>query len=402
MNQHPIPPTHIEKNSRTFLQVAFALFLAGFATFALLYCVQPMLPVFSESFKISAAQSSLLLSSATSALAFGLLFTGPISDAIGRKSVMITALLSAAFFTFISAFSQHWYLLITCRILVGLSLSGLAAVAMAYLNEEIAPQHLGTAMGLYIGGNAIGGMSGRVISGVLIDFFSWHVVLAAMGFVALAAAFLFWYLLPASKHFEPTPLKLTKLFNGYIYHLLQPKIPLLLLLGFLLMGSFVSFFNYIGYHLLAEPYLLSQAWIGILSIVYLPGSISSTKFGAMADRFGHNKVLWFAISIMVAGATISLLTPLALVFVGMLIFALGFFGSHTLTSSWIGHCAKKAKGQASALYLFCYYMGSSIMGTAGGVFWQHYQWLGVIGFINAMLFTALIVAIFLRIKAPND
>lgn len=390
------PSDYIEKNSPLFIKVAFALFLGGFATFALLYCVQPMMPVFSKEFSVSASESSLLISMSTFMLAFGLLLTGPISDAMGRKSIMIIALLLSSSFTLLSAIVHNWQLLLICRALVGISLSGVAAVAMAYLNEEIAPRHLGVAMGLYIGGNAIGGMSGRLISGVLIDFYSWHIVLGIMSFLALICAISMWKLLPPSKHFEPMPIKFSKLLNGYLHHIVQPRLPWLFFQGFLLMGAFVTLFNYIAYRLIAPPYLLSQAWIGVLSIVYLSGIFSSTTFGSWADRFGHARVLWIAVVIMLSGALITLFTPITIVFIGMVIFALGFFGAHSVTSSWIGRCATKAKGQASSFYLFCYYIGSSVLGTAGGHFWQSQQWNGVIGYIATILIISLLVALYLK------
>ncbi len=389
-------PTYIEKNSKEYIKVSFALFSGGFATFALLYCVQPLMPVFSEYFKVTAPQSSLILSTSTSLLAVGLLFTGPISDALGRKPIMIISLLSAATFTFMSAIVSHWQLLLLSRAMVGLSLSGLAAVAMAYLNEEIAPQHLGFTMGLYIAGNAIGGMAGRLISGILIDFLSWHIVLAIMGILAFLAALLFWKLLPPSKHFEATPIKLNKQLPVYFSPLTQLKLPLLFLEGFLLMGSFVTLFNYIAYRLLAPPYLLSQTWIGCLSIVYLSGIFSSTKFGSLADRFGHAKVLWIGISVMLMGVLITLLQPLITIFIGMIIFAFGFFGSHSVTSSWTGPIATKAKGQASSLYLFCYYVGSSLLGTAGGYYWQMDKWQGVAYYIAGLLTICLLIAFYLK------
>lgn len=391
-------PQYIEKNSKAFLKVVFALFLGGFATFALLYCVQPMMPIFSQYFSITAAQSSLVLSSSTSMLAVGLLFTGPISDAFGRKPIMIIALLGAAIFTFISAIASHWQLLLISRALVGLSLSGLAAVAMTYLNEEIAPQHLGIAMGLYIGGNALGGMSGRLISGVLVDFLSWHAVLAIMGMLALIAALLFWRLLPPSKHFEATPIKFTKLFNGYIHHLTQSRLPLLILESFLVMGCFVTLFNYIGYRLLEAPYYLNQAWIGLLSLVYLAGMYSSAQFGSFADRFGHARMLWITIIIMLSGILITLASPILIILIGMLIFTFGFFGAHSVASSWVGKTATKAKGQASSLYLFGYYMGSSLLGTTGGYYWQISKWHGVVGFICILLVIALVIAFYLKFR----
>ncbi len=69
----------------------------------------------------------------------------------------------------------------------------------------------------------------------------------------------------------------------------------------------------------------------------------------------------------------------------------GFFAAHSVASSWIGPRAKRAKGQASSLYLFSYSSGSSIAGTLGGVFWHNYGWNGVGAFIALMLVIALLV-----------
>ncbi|MFN2767772.1 MFS transporter, partial [Escherichia coli] len=84
------------------------------------------------------------------------------------------------------------------RALIGLSLSGVAAVGMTYLSEEIHHSFVAFSMGLYISGNSIGGMSGRLVTGVLTDFFSWRVSLGVIGLFALAAACMFWRILPAS------------------------------------------------------------------------------------------------------------------------------------------------------------------------------------------------------------
>ncbi len=391
---------YIEKGTPMFMRTVLALFSGGFATFALLYCVQPMMPALSHEFSINAAQSSLILSVATAMLAFGLLITGPISDRLGRKPVMVAALFCAALATIASGLMPSWEGILLMRALVGLSLSGLAAVAMTYLSEEIHPQHIGLAMGLYIGGNAIGGMSGRLIIGVLIDFVSWHTAMLIIGGLALIAATVFWKILPPSRNFRASSLKPRNLLDGFVMHFKDAGLPWLFLEAFLLMGAFVTLFNYIGYRLLADPYDLSQAVVGLLSLVYLSGIYSSAKIGSLADRLGRRRVLWATIVLMLAGMTLTLFTPLWLVVPGMLIFTFGFFGAHSVASSWIGRRAMKAKGQASSLYLFCYYAGSSIAGTAGGFFWHLGGWNGIGGFIVALLIGALLVALKLAKLPP--
>ncbi|WP_409273641.1 MFS transporter [Pseudomonas sp. KCJK9111] len=383
------------------MRTVLALFSGGFATFALLYCVQPMMPLLSKEFGINAAQSSLVLSVSTGMLALGLLVTGPISDRIGRKPVMVAALGCAALSTIASALMPTWELVLATRALVGLSLSGLAAVAMTYLSEEIHPQHIGLAMGLYIGGNAIGGMCGRLITGVLIDFVSWHAALLTLGSLALLAAIVFWKALPESRNFQPQTLNPRTLVNGFLMHFKDAGLPWLFLEAFLLMGAFVTLFNYIGYRLLAEPYHMNQALVGLLSVVYLSGIYSSAQVGALADRLGRRKVFWASIVVMGGGLLMTLATPLALVIIGMLVFTFGFFGAHSVASSWIGRRALKAKGQASSLYLFSYYAGSSVAGTAGGVFWHQWGWNGIGLFIGSLLTVALLVALHLSKLQPK-
>nr|WP_240461448.1 MFS transporter [Pectobacterium brasiliense] len=394
--KHSGKTPYITRGTPQFMRVTLALFSAGLATFALLYCVQPLLPVLSQDFGISPATSSLSLSVSTVMLAFGLLFTGPLSDTIGRKNVMVVSLMLAAICTVICAFMTSWNGVLVMRAMMGLSLSGVAAVAMSYLSEEIHPSVLAFSMGLYISGNSIGGMSGRLVSGVLTDYFPWRVAIGTIGVLALIAAITFWRILPDSRHFRPGSLRPKTLLLNSKLHWRDAGLPLLFLEGFLLMGAFVTLFNYIGYRLLAPPYLLSQAVVGLLSVVYLTGSYSSPKAGALTARYGRGPVLSIAILLMLVGLGMTALSPLFAVFGGMMLFTAGFFAAHSVASSWIGQRARRAKGQASSMYLFSYYLGSSLAGTLGGFFWHSFGWMGITAFLSALLLLALVVSLILK------
>lgn len=198
-------------------------------------------------------------------------------------------------------------------------------------------------------------------------------------------------LLPASQHFRPTSLRPKTLFINFRLHWRDRGLPLLFAEGFLLMGAFVTLFNYIGYRLMLSPWELSQAVVGLLSVAYLTGTWSSPKAGAMTSRYGRGPVMLFSTAVMLGGLLLTLFTSLWLIFAGMLLFSAGFFAAHSVASSWIGPRARRAKGQASSLYLFSYYLGSSIAGTLGGVFWHSYGWNGVGGFIALMLVLAILV-----------
>ncbi|WP_092875219.1 MFS transporter [Izhakiella capsodis] len=390
---------YIKRGTPQFIRVTLALFSAGLATFALLYCVQPVLPLLSKEFGVSPAASSLSLSVSTALLALGLLITGPLSDAIGRKSVMVTALMLASLCTLLSATMTSWHGILLMRALTGLALSGVAAVGMTYLSEEIHPSVIPFSMGLYISGNSIGGMSGRLLSGVIADFFSWRIAIATIGCFSLAAALMFWKILPPSRHFRPSSLRPKNLLINFHLHWHDRGLPLLFAEGFLLMGSFVTLFNYIGYRLVNPPWSLNQAIVGLLSIVYLTGTWSSPKAGTMTTRFGRSAVMLFSTAVMLSGLLLTAFSSLWIILPGMMLFTAGFFAAHSVASGWIGPRARRAKGQASSLYLFSYYLGSSIAGTAGGLFWHNFGWPGITLFIGSLLVIALLIGLQLRKRA---
>ncbi|MBA5689495.1 MFS transporter [Rugamonas apoptosis] len=377
-----------------------ALFFGGFSSFALLYCVQPLMPVLSHQFALTPAQSSLTLSLSTAALAFSLLASSALSERLGRKPMMVTAMALAAALTVLCALAQNYPQLLVLRAMLGLALGGMPAVAMAYLGEEIEPASLGLSMGLYISGSAFGGMSGRLLTSLLSDYFSWRVALAVMGVAGLAAAWDFWRSLPASRHFAPARSGWRAMRDGCRLHLTDAGLPLLFALAFLLMGSFVSLYNYIAYRLLAAPYGLSQTTVGFISLLYLLGIYSSVWAGRLADRLGRRGVLWRVMALMLAGLLLTLSQALPLIVAGVALFSFGFFATHSVASSWVGRRATAPRALASALYLFFYYMGSSVIGSATGVVWARGGWPGVVAVLGAALGVALLIALRLRQVTP--
>ncbi len=389
---HPTLP-HIERGTPAFHRTNLALFSAGWATFALMYCVQPLMPLFSREFRVTPAAASLSLSLTTGLLAVSMLIAGALSEAWNRKPMMVASLFASGAFTVVSAVMPSWHGFLAIRAIEGIAFSGLPAVAMAYLSEEMHIGSIGLAMGLYISGSALGGMSGRLIAGVLTDLSSWRLAIATIGGLGLVAAVIFWRSLPRSVHFEPQPLVPAHLFALFVDHLRDPGLRLMFFEGFLLMGTFVTVYNYIGYRLVAPPYNLSQSAVGAIFIVYLVGVFSSAWVGDLGGRLGRGKVFWAPIVLMSAGLGITLLHHLAAIIAGVAVLTFGFFGAHSIVSSWVGLRAKRAKAQASSLYLFFYYLGSSIVGSTGGLFWNAFGWLGVAAFTGALLLIAFLISL---------
>jgi MFS transporter, YNFM family, putative membrane transport protein len=388
---------YLERGTRAYWRASLALLFAGYATFSLLYCVQPLLPAFSSAFGVSPAQSSLSLSVTTATLAFAIFVAGFVSEGWSRHRLMTLSLTLSALLTLGVSIAPQWHQLLVLRALEGLALGGVPAVAMAYLAEEVHPDGLGLAMGLYVGGTAIGGMAGRVITGVVADLFSWRVSIGTIGVLGILSMLAFRALLPPSRHFVP------RRGLGFTHHraalarqFTRASLPALFLMAFVLMGSFVTLYNYIGYRLLAPPFHLSQTAIGGIFVVYLTGVIASPWSGRMADTFGRSRVLTGALIIMLIGLALTMSGSIPVIAAGIACVTFGFFAGHAVASGWVGRLAKEAKGQAAALYLLAYYLGSSVVGSYGGRFWTAYGWNGVVGLVGVILAAGVAVSLWLR------
>lgn len=393
MSSLALPPL-VARGSPAYRRISIALFLAGFATFSLLYCVQPLLPAFTQEFGVSPAASSLALSLTTGFLALAILCASALSEALGRRGLMFGSMCGAAVLTVVVALTPDWHALLLARAIEGLVLGGVPAVAMAYLAEEIEPDGLGFAMGLYVGGTAFGGMVGRVGIGVLTEFSSWRVAMATLGVVDLLAAIGFVLLLPASRHFvRRTGFAPRRHIGHWLAHLRHGGMASLFLIGFLVMGAFVTVYNYAGFRLMAPPYNLGQTQVSLLFAVYLFGIVASSMAGAMADRLGRRPVLVAGLVVAGLGVLMTLLHALAGMAAGVVLLTIGFFVAHSVASGWVGRMAAQAKGHAASLYLLAYYAGSSVMGSVGGWAWTHGGWPAVAGFTGTLLAIALCLAL---------
>lgn len=375
--------------------------LGGFATFALLYGMQPLMPVFSRDFNVDPAAASGVVSAATGAMALALIPASLMANRFGRKPVMNASLFLSALLTLACSLVTDFHQLIVLRALLGVALAGLPAVAMAYLSEEIDSSVLGRAMGLYIAGNALGSMFGRFAMSILADCVSWRIATLILGGMALGTAIEFWRSLPDSRYFHQSRVTVKRTVAAARRHFMDDGLPWLFLTGFILMGCFVSLFNYLAYRLAEDPYNYSASRISIIYSLNAAGIFAASWVGMLADRIGRRNVLWIMVLSMLCGLVMTLSKPILMIYLGTAIFSFGFFGGHSVASSWLGFRALKNKALATALYLSIYYLGSSCLGTLTGITWQMNHWTGIVVVLSVLLVVAFIVAVRLRKLAPR-
>lgn len=380
-------------------RVVLALMAAGVATFAMLYSIQALLPQLAATFRVSPAQSAWSLSAATVGLGAALLITGPLSERTGRTRLIHLSLTLSALIGLACAAAPNWPLLLALRLLQGVTLAGLPAVATAYLREELHPGAHARAVGLYIGGTALGGMGGRLITGAVAEAWGWRWALAAGAVLAIACAAVVAVLLPASRNFvsRPTAAMTRNAFTDRTLLLLYAT-------AACASGAFVAIYNAVGFRLTTAPFHLGAAATGAVFLVYPAGTLSSAVSGRLADRYGRRAVLPFGGLLTAAGLLLTLPDQLPVVITGLAVMTAGFFVVHGLASGWVpvrAHRVGVSAGQAASLYLFAYYAGSSFFGSLSGAAWSFAGWPAVVAL--GMTFVAVggaLAAGLRRVSAP--
>jgi YNFM family putative membrane transporter len=389
--------------SSGYRRVLVALFAAGVATFLLMYDTQALLPEFVRAFGVSPAQSTLAMSLTTAALAVSLLVFGPLSEAVGRTRLIRFSLGFSVVIALACAFAPTWDALLALRLLAGVALAGLPAVATAYLREELHPSAHARAAGLYIGGTALGGMAGRLVTAPIAEAAGWRWAMVAAAGAAVTCAVVVSLTLPASRNFAAGPLGYRTVLPMARAALSDRALRTLYALGCCSVGALVAVFNALDFRLTTAPFHLRVGLISLVFLVYPLGTISATVSGRLADRIGRRAITPIGCAIALVGVLLTLPASLPVIIAGVGALTVGFFIVHGLASSWVAarsHAFGVSTGQAAAFYLFSYYLGSSVFGSLGGRAWTSAGWPGVVTLAGGLLSVAGALSLVLRRIPP--
>lgn len=350
-----------------------AMLFAALATFGMLYGTQALLPAIGAQFGVGPTAASLTVSATTGALALAILPLSALAETRGRVPVMRAGLLVACGLTLGTAAAPTFWVLLVLRALVGVSLAAVVAVAVAHLGDEVHPAGLGSAIGVYVAGNTLGGISGRLIPGLTEESTSWRWGTVLLGVAALAATLAFVRLVPAARARSSAarPAEHVRAVRDLLLDTAQLR---LCLLAFLLMGGFVACYNYLTFRLEGAPMHLGTTLTSLLFLAYLAGTVSSPLAGRLSDRCGRRRLALLGIGVSLLGLALTLPDSVPAITAGLLVFTAGFFATHSVASAWVSSRTPGRRGQAAAMYLLAYYLGSSAFGALIGLAYQAAGW----------------------------
>ena len=383
--RHPLHP----------LAGVVGVFVCGLVAFLTLYATQPLLPLLEDLFHASKSAVGWTVSASTLGVAISAPLLGMFTERMNRKRVILVSILLLAVPTCAAATSTSLGWLIFWRWLQGLITPGVFATTIAYITENWPPTAVAPVMSIYVSGTALGGFSGRAITGVMADHAGWRSSFVLLGVISLCgAAFVAW-LLPDQPRtrFQGTRPAFSRLFLPMLSHLRNPRLLTTYLVGFNVLFSLVGVFTYITFYLAAPPFSLSTAKLSLLFVVYLVGLVATPLAGALLPRVGLRTGITGSILLSLAGVLLTLVPSLVVVVAGLALCCTGVFISQSCATSFLREAAPEAsRASAVGMYVACYYIGGTVAGVAPSLVWKLGGWMACAAMIAIIDVISIVIA----------
>ncbi len=351
-----------------------ALTFATLAVYADIYITQPILPLLSHEFGVRPATAGLSVSIVVLLIALVSIPYGSLSDAVGRKPVMVVTLFLVAVPTVLCAFARTFPLLLLFRGLQGALIPGVTAIAVAYLGDAYPAEELGPKVGGWIAASVAGGLTGRVVSGLLADWINWRAPFLLFGALTVLAAAGLARELPRAPRTSP---RLSLGGRDLLRHLRNRRLVGAFIIGGAVFFCFIGVFTYLPYYLTAAPFRLSTAFVSSIYLVYAAGIFTSIASGRLSGRFGGRLVMAVGLGIAAAGVAGTLVRSVPAIIASLVVLCVGMFTVQSTAPAFVNAEAPRAKGAAGALYVAVYYLGATLGSSLPGYAWQAWGWPGV-------------------------
>ncbi|HCG55921.1 MULTISPECIES: MFS transporter [Brevibacterium] len=403
-----------------------AVFLAGVSVFLVLYETQGLLPAIRGAYDIDAPTASLTVSATNVAMAVFLIPFSMLAPRIGHARQIAGGVVLAALLALILPFMPSPELLIVVRFLQGVAIAAVPATAMAYLSLRLPAAALPGAIGVYIAGNTIGGLSSRLLTGLAAEILGWHGGLAFTAAVSLVFGVIVVWLLrhdlfttaraiaareASATVVEPSTAKqfsAVESDTAAVADSVQPPrraiIPLgsglwrIYLTGFLCMIVFGGSFTMLGTRLQHDPWRLSEGAVALFFLIYLVGTLVTTYYGRLATKLSRTSLTLIGMVTALVGAGLTLVNSLPVIIIGMSLLTGGFFLGHTGASASASASRPGVDStRSAAIYLTVYYLGTSLGAWLSAVLFTGFAWPGVV----VMCMTSLLAVLILTLSGAS-
>ncbi len=354
---------------------------AGFITFLNLYAPQALLPTLSDAFRSDPAHVGVTVTATLLAVAIVAPFVGGISDAVGRRWLIVVAAMLLVMPGLAMCWAGSLHALVLARFVQGLMLPFVFAVTVAYIGDECRGAEAARVTSLYAIASIVAGFAGRFIAGWVTEYAGWRAAFLVLAVLTLICAVVIMASLPMEEQFRPTQGWRGSI-EGFVDQFRNAQVMSTCAAGFAMLFSVVGTFTFITLYLAGPAFRLGPGALGNIFVIYLVGAAGTPVASRISQRWGRQRTHALACAVASFGIMVTLLPSLfpglglGAIMIGLGIAVAGLFAEQVLSLGHIAATARQARSTAVGLYVTCFYAGGAAGSVAPGELWRAFGWPG--------------------------
>jgi MFS transporter, DHA1 family, multidrug resistance protein len=287
----------------------------------------PSIPTISKSLNTDIGLIQMTLSIYLLVFAFMQMLFGPISDAIGRRKVVVSGLIIFAMGSFLCALAQSYDLLMVGRAIQAFGGAAVAVCVPALVKDGLSINQFAKAMSMIMLVMALAPLAAPIIGGAILTILSWHYIFVLLGVLAIIAIILFLRTIPETLPEEKrSPFSFGKAIRNYIILLKNRSV-----MGYIVASAFyfagmMSFITGCSF-VYIEIYDVDPAHFGFLvGLNVISMMLASTINSRYVEKLGTEVLSKYAIYVPLAASALMITLsffnhpPLWLIIVSSMLF----------------------------------------------------------------------------------
>jgi ACDE family multidrug resistance protein len=337
----------------------FAIYTGAFIGPLASNAVLALVPDLKASFNAGAPEVLLSITFFMLPFAIFSLFTGALSDVLGRSRVLRIGFLVYAIGCIVTALAPELLTFYLSRAVQGIGFAFLQPVLVALLGDIVPGDRKGVAMGLFTGATTAGISLGPLVAGMF-SIIDWRLTFWFIAILSFILAFLHKSQKSEKKDARADWTRSVLSRIGKAWRL-RPVV-LLSITGFMQVLCYIGNQAFVSNRLSEAPLLITSEGIGIiLAAAGLVGLLASRVGGELVVRMGLFRSAGLGFFIMAASLTLMLVSDTALLYaVALAIFAIGSAIAWASQLTLAVEFSPELRGTISSLFTSAGFLGGSL------------------------------------------
>jgi predicted MFS family arabinose efflux permease len=342
------------------------------------YFAHPLLDIMADDLGLPRASVGLVVAATQIGYGLGLILLVPLGDLTDRRRLVVGQSLLSVLALVAVTFSASGGML-----LASMAAMGFLAVAtqafVAYAASLAPPSERGQVVGVVTSGIVLGILLARTIAGTLADLAGWRAVYLTSAAATLAMTALLWRLLPSQRTTRPRSTYSQLILSLFSLVVQEPVLRIRGVIAMLIFANVTTLLTPLVLPLIAPPYSLSHAEVGLFGLAGAAGALGASRAGVWVDRGLGQRTTGLALTLMLLAWIPIALLPHSLLWLiaGVILIDFGLQAVHVTNQGMIYRVRPEAQSRLTAIYMVFYSLESALGSFTSTMVYARAGWTGV-------------------------